>query len=111
MAGMDAPECKTKNLLLVFTVVSYQSSAYYYYLNKGRHFDRLAQPYYIESLAWLKDSPEGRRVKYELLRRDQYERIVALPLLHTPSGPGPTVVGGGRRKAAAGVATHNLPSR
>ena len=57
----------------------------YYYFNKGRHFGRPVQPYYIESLAWLKDDIEGHRVNHELLRRDQYERVVALPLLHAPS--------------------------
>lgn len=50
----------------------------------GRHFGRPVQPYYVESFAWLKDNIEGGRVKYELLRRGQYERIIALPLLpHT----------------------------
>lgn len=55
MAGMDAPE--------------------------GGHFGRPVQPYYTESLAWLKENIEGRRIKCELLQRDQYERVVALPLL------------------------------
>ena len=38
-------------------------------------------PYSAEALAWLKDNIEGRRVKCQLLRRDQYQRVVALPLL------------------------------
>jgi hypothetical protein len=50
-------------------------------LLQGPHFGRLAQPRYAESLAWLKDNIEGRRIKCELLRRDQYNRVVALPLL------------------------------
>jgi endonuclease YncB( thermonuclease family) len=55
MAGMDAPE--------------------------GSHFGRSAQPYAAEALAWLKENVEGRRIKCQLLRRDQYNRVVALPLL------------------------------
>ncbi|KAF8496188.1 nuclease [Russula emetica] len=55
IAGMDAPE--------------------------GPHFGRLAQPHYNEAITWLKENIEGRRIKCELLRRDQYERVVALPLL------------------------------
>jgi endonuclease YncB( thermonuclease family) len=65
----------------LFTVVSYRSLAYYFYFNKGGHFGRPMQPFYTESLAWLKENIEGRRIKCELLRRDQYERVVALPLL------------------------------
>ena len=38
-------------------------------------------PYYPEALAWLKDNIQGRRVKCQLIRRDQYQRVVALPLL------------------------------
>jgi hypothetical protein len=38
-------------------------------------------PYSAEARAWLKDNIEGRRIKCQLLRRDQYQRIVALPLL------------------------------
>ena len=49
--------------------------------DKGGHFGRPAQPYFTESIAWLKENIEGRRIKCELLRRDHYERVVALPLL------------------------------
>jgi endonuclease YncB( thermonuclease family) len=49
--------------------------------NQGGHFGRLAQPHYTEAIAWLKENIEGRRIKCELLKRDQYERVVALPLL------------------------------
>jgi len=59
MAGMDAPE--------------------------GSHFGRPAQPYSVEALAWLKENVQGRRIKCQLLRCDQYKRVVALPLIpHTP---------------------------
>ncbi|SRR6266478_9221949 len=50
-------------------------------LKQGSHFGRPAQPYYLDSLAWLKENILGRRIKCELLRRDQYNRVVALPLL------------------------------
>jgi len=55
MAGIDAPE--------------------------GSHFGRPAQPYADDALAWLKNTIGGRRIKCQLLRRDQYQRVVALPLL------------------------------
>jgi endonuclease YncB( thermonuclease family) len=48
---------------------------------QGSHFGRSAQPYAAEALAWLKENVEGRRIKCQLLRRDQYNRVVALPLL------------------------------
>ena len=36
---------------------------------------------FAEARAWLKGNIEGRRIMCELLRRDQYGRVVALPLL------------------------------
>jgi endonuclease YncB( thermonuclease family) len=45
------------------------------------HFGNPAQPHAKESLQWLIDTVEGRRVKCELLRKDQYGRIVAVPWL------------------------------
>ncbi|KAH9966185.1 hypothetical protein BGW80DRAFT_744202 [Lactifluus volemus] len=55
VAGMDAPELS--------------------------HFGRPAQPYSAQALEWLKENVEGRSIKCQLLRRDQYQRIVALPLI------------------------------
>ena len=40
-----------------------------------------AATHYFESLARLKGHIEGRRIKCQLLRRDLYTRVVALPLL------------------------------
>ncbi len=80
-------------------------------LLQGSHFGRLAQPHYTESLAWLKDNILGRRIKCELLRRDQYNRVVALPLLPRTFRPWrhcrwwPTRPQGG----AATTTTRNLP--
>jgi endonuclease YncB( thermonuclease family) len=97
-------------------VLSHRSLAYYYYFNQGGHFGRPAQPYYAESLAWLKENIEGRRIKCELLRRDQYERVVALPLLPRTSRPWRhcrrwwTPQGGsGGATAPAPATTRNLP--
>ncbi|KAI9451414.1 nuclease [Lactarius psammicola] len=55
MAGVDAPE--------------------------RSHFGKPAQAYSDEALAWLKEHVHGRRIKCQLFQRDQYGRIVALPLL------------------------------
>jgi len=52
IAGMDAPE--------------------------AGHFGREAQPYSAESLAWLKSKIEGKTLYCQLVRRDQYSRIVAV---------------------------------
>ena len=48
---------------------------------QAAHFGNPAMPYSAEALAWLKDNVEGRRIKCQLLRRDQYQRVVALPLV------------------------------
>ncbi|BEJ17871.1 hypothetical protein CspHIS471_0701390 [Cutaneotrichosporon sp. HIS471] len=45
------------------------------------HFGNPAQPYAKESLDWLTNMVDGRRVKCQLLRKDQYGRIVAVPWL------------------------------
>lgn len=55
MAGIDAPE--------------------------RSHFGKPAQAHADEALAWLKEHVHGRRIKCQLFQRDQYGRIVALPLL------------------------------
>ncbi|KAF8322755.1 uncharacterized protein EI90DRAFT_2473253 [Cantharellus anzutake] len=41
------------------------------------HFGRPPQPYASEAIAWLKSLIQGRRVHCQLVRRDQYGRIVA----------------------------------
>ena len=45
------------------------------------HFGKPAQAHSDEALAWLKEQIDGRRLKCQLIQRDQYGRIVALPLL------------------------------
>ncbi|KAF8809817.1 staphylococcal nuclease [Phlegmacium glaucopus] len=41
------------------------------------HFGKPAQPYAAESLAWLREKILGKTVYCQLLRKDQYSRIVA----------------------------------
>ncbi|KAI0742461.1 SNase-domain-containing protein [Daedaleopsis nitida] len=62
MAGVDAPE--------------------------AGHFGRPAQPFAQESLAWLKSQVEGKFLYCQLVRRDQYGRIVAMPHLKPRVLPG-----------------------
>ncbi|KAI0705983.1 hypothetical protein C8T65DRAFT_740708 [Cerioporus squamosus] len=62
MAGVDAPE--------------------------AGHFGRAAQPFAEESLAWLKSQVENKFVYCQLIRRDQYGRIVAVPHLKPRFLPG-----------------------
>ena len=42
------------------------------------HFGNPAQPHGQESLDWLKATILGKRMKVQLLRKDQYSRIVLL---------------------------------
>ncbi|KAG6850386.1 hypothetical protein H0H93_013941 [Arthromyces matolae] len=44
---------------------------------EGAHFGRPAQPYFEESFAWLRNKVMGKTVYCQVLRRDQYSRIVA----------------------------------
>ncbi|EIN05748.1 nuclease [Punctularia strigosozonata HHB-11173 SS5] len=55
MAGIDAPE--------------------------AAHFGRPSMPYAAEALAWLKQTVDGKAIYCQLIRRDQYFRIVAVPVL------------------------------
>ncbi|KAJ7242752.1 hypothetical protein B0H12DRAFT_1023541 [Mycena haematopus] len=48
---------------------------------EAAHFGKPAQPYSEESLAWLKQAILGKTVYCQLLRRDQYARIVAIVTL------------------------------
>jgi endonuclease YncB( thermonuclease family) len=60
---------------------------------EGSHFGRQAQPYAVEALAWLKDMIEGRIVYCQLVRRDQYSRIVSVVTLPPPFLPGWLITG------------------
>ncbi|KAG8856860.1 putative endonuclease lcl3 [Serendipita sp. 411] len=55
MAGVDAPE--------------------------AAHFGKPAQEYSQEALDWLKQRVEGKRVWCQLIHRDQYGRIVSIPMI------------------------------
>ncbi|KAJ6448882.1 nuclease [Mycena sanguinolenta] len=48
---------------------------------EGAHFGKPAQPYSEESLAWLRQKILGKTVYCQLLRRDQYARIVSIVTL------------------------------
>ncbi|KAI5983244.1 hypothetical protein EDC04DRAFT_2592021 [Pisolithus marmoratus] len=54
---------------------------------EGGHFGRPAQPHAEESLSWLKNRLEGRLVYCQLVRKDQYGRVVAVPLVPRPFLP------------------------
>ncbi|KAI5124543.1 hypothetical protein M0805_003065 [Coniferiporia weirii] len=61
MAGIDAPEIS--------------------------HFGNPGQEFGDEALAWTKQTLEGKFIYCQLLRRDQYRRIVAVPMLPWPLLP------------------------
>ncbi|KAF7312178.1 TNase-like domain-containing protein [Mycena indigotica] len=52
------------------------------------HFGRPGQPYAEEALAWLRSQILGKTVYCQLLRRDQYSRIVAVVTLSPQFLPG-----------------------
>ncbi|KAF8064227.1 hypothetical protein FPV67DRAFT_209983 [Lyophyllum atratum] len=60
---------------------------------EAAHFGRPAQPYAVESLAWLREAILGKVVYCQLLRRDQYSRIVAHVTLAPRILPGTLVTG------------------
>ncbi|KAL1860579.1 hypothetical protein VTK73DRAFT_7268 [Phialemonium thermophilum] len=51
---------------------------------EGAHFGRPAQPYAAEALAFLRSYILGRRVRAEIYRRDQYDRVVASVFVRRP---------------------------
>ncbi|KAG2133784.1 SNase-domain-containing protein [Suillus bovinus] len=60
---------------------------------EGSHFGRQAQPYASEALAWLKNMIEGKIVYCQLVRRDQYFRIVSVVTLAPSLLPGWLITG------------------
>jgi len=91
---MDAPEVSeyhTKTTTIPYQSSTSGSSSLIFFsktlhnpnliFKQGPHFGRPGQLHYTEAIAWLKENIQGRRIKCELLKRDQYERVVALPLL------------------------------
>ncbi|KAF8958556.1 SNase-domain-containing protein [Flammula alnicola] len=44
---------------------------------EAAHFGKPAQPYAAESLEWLRERVLGKKVYIQLLRKDQYSRVVA----------------------------------
>lgn len=46
-------------------------------LKQMSHFGKPAQPYSQEAFEWLKRRIEGKTVYCQLIKRDQYERIVS----------------------------------
>ncbi|KAI0944296.1 hypothetical protein AcW1_002042 [Taiwanofungus camphoratus] len=55
---------------------------------EAAHFGRPAQAFAQESLAWLKEQVEGKTVYCQLLRKDQWGRIVAFPYMKPRLFPG-----------------------
>ncbi|KAJ7454825.1 SNase-domain-containing protein [Mycena latifolia] len=55
---------------------------------EAAHFGRPSQPYSEESLAWLRQEILGKTVYCQLLRRDQYARIVSIVTLSPRILPG-----------------------
>ncbi|KIM61809.1 hypothetical protein SCLCIDRAFT_121039 [Scleroderma citrinum Foug A] len=48
---------------------------------EGAHFGKPAQPHAEESLLWLRRRIEGKTVYCQLIRKDQYGRIIAVPTI------------------------------
>lgn len=73
IAGVDAPE--------VFYVPNatchYFLASHCFFPLKASHFGKPAQPYAAESLTWLREKILGKVVYCQLLRKDQYSRVVS----------------------------------
>ncbi|KAI0689060.1 hypothetical protein BC835DRAFT_1283776 [Cytidiella melzeri] len=67
MAGIDAPE--------------------------GGHFGKEKQPHYDESKKWLTDKINGKIIYCQLIRKDQYGRVVAVPHMKPRFLPGTVFTG------------------
>lgn len=83
MAGVDAPEVSPL-IIPLRPLLSPRPPFLIPYLSppsQRSHFGKPAQAHSDEALAWLKEQIHGRRLKCQLIQRDQYGRIVALPLL------------------------------
>ncbi|KAG6331059.1 hypothetical protein ID866_8028 [Astraeus odoratus] len=48
---------------------------------EGAYFGRPGQPHAEESLSWLRKRVEGKVIWCQLVRKDQYGRIVAVPVI------------------------------
>ena len=68
LAGVDAPEVR---------VLLPKNPCRWTYIPQAAHFGKPAQPYAAESLAWLRETLIGKKVYCQLIRRDQYSRIVS----------------------------------
>ncbi|ETW79608.1 hypothetical protein HETIRDRAFT_459646 [Heterobasidion irregulare TC 32-1] len=55
---------------------------------EAAHFGRPSQPYAEQALQWLKSNAEGKTVYCQLIRKDQYSRVVAVALLAPRVLPG-----------------------
>ena len=58
LAGIDAPECA--------------------------HFGKKAQPHSEEAMTWLKQRILYKKVKIQVYRKDQYNRLIAMTFVKTP---------------------------
>ncbi|KAH0834176.1 SNase-domain-containing protein [Lanmaoa asiatica] len=54
---------------------------------EGAHYGRPGQPYAEESLAWLRKRIQGKTLYCQFIRKDQYGRVVGIPLVPRPFLP------------------------
>ena len=110
MAGVDAPEVSKPSQPMLSLYISPpptppphpQLETPHLLPPQRSHFGKPAQAHSDEALSWLKEHVHGQRIKCQLFQRDQYGRIVALPLL-------PRHRGGWWWWWPRGAAARNLP--
>jgi len=54
---------------------------------QGAHYGRTGQPHAEESLAWLRQRVLGKTLYCQFIRKDQYGRVVGIPLVPRPFVP------------------------
>lgn len=78
--NIEYPHCWcwcARGILLVLPSAHQLFSQHFDVIFKAGHFGKPPQPYAAESLAWLREKILGKIVYCQLLRKDQYSRIVS----------------------------------
>lgn len=75
IAGVDAPEVRhscTAHFIGRRSIAHDDDDLW----SQGAHYGRPGQPHAEESLAWLRNRIHGKTVYCQLIRKDQYGRVV-----------------------------------
>ena len=80
IAGVDAPEVAFSLPFFGTCSLNLKKNHFIFFYLQCGHFGKPGQPYADESLTWLRRKILGKVVYCQLLRRDQYQRVVSFRL-------------------------------